>query len=308
MTGFSWGRTLLVVNPAARNGEAALVKDKVYTSIASLEACRALEMVLTTRPGHARSLMSRVEGFDTVVALGGDGLVHELCNGLMDNVSGGRVALGVVPFGSGDDYARTLGMPLHLDKALLALKDVRRRLVDVGTCNGEFFCETVSFGLDAAIALDTMERRQRTGRSGAALYAASGIDQLLNHRDVLRAHISIDGEAPRAVEMHLFAVQIGKTYGGGFCICPDADPSDGVFDTCIAYAPLGLVEAGVTFALAKGGHHVNRKNIQVGQARTVDVRFDGPVPAQIDGERLQSTSFAIKRAHMPLQVLSTDLG
>ena len=308
MTGFSWGRTLLVVNPAAHNGEAAQVKDRVYASIASLDACPSLEMVLTTRPGHARSLAARIEGFDTVITLGGDGLVHELCNGLMVSASSGRVALGVVPFGSGNDYARTLGMPLHLDKALLALKDVRRRLLDVGTCNGEFFCETVSFGLDAAIALDTMQRRQRTGRSGAALYAESGIDQLLNHRDVHVAHISIDGEAPRAVELHLFAIQIGKTYGGGFCICPDADPSDGVFDTCIAYAPFGLVEAGVTFMLAKNGRHVNRKNIQIGQARQIDVRFDGQVPAQIDGERLQSTAFAIRKAQMPLQVLSADLG
>ena len=302
----SWGRTLLVVNPAAHNGEAARVKDAVYAGVAACEQCESLEMMLTSRPGHARSIAASVRGFDTVIALGGDGLVHELCNGLMMRASG-SMALGLVPFGSGNDYARTLGMPQSLDKALGALRNTHMKLVDVGKCNGEYFCETVSFGLDAAIALDTVDRRKRTGKTGTALYAASGVDQLLHHRDALTVRMSMNGEAPQTAEVHILAIQVGKTYGGGFCICPDADPADGIFDTCLAYAPMSLMKAGVTFALAKGGHHVGRKGIQIGQARFASVDFDEQPPAQIDGEKLEGTSFAISCVHQGLCVLSVKL-
>ncbi len=302
--GKSWGKTLLVVNPAAHNGEAAKVKDSVYARVAAFEQCPSLEMVLTSRPGHARTIAAGAHGFDTVLALGGDGLVHELCNGLVSNVGASQTALGVIPFGSGNDYARTLGMPLQLDKALEALKDTHRKLVDTGVCNGEHFCETVSFGLDAAIALDTVERRRRTGKTGTALYAASGIEQLRHHRDVHEVHFALEGGQERRADVILFAVQIGKTYGGGFTICPNANPSDGVFDICMAHGPMGLAKAAVTFARAKDGHHVGVKGIESQRARSLEIRFEEPLPAQIDGERLEGQRFSITCAPQSLCVLS----
>lgn len=95
----------------------------------------------------------------------------------------------------------------------------------MGKCNDRWFLETLSFGLDAAIALDTVERRVRTGKTGTMLYLQSGIDQLLHHMDLRRYTAVLDGGEPVCGESYLFAVQIGQTYGGGFRICPDATPT-----------------------------------------------------------------------------------
>ena len=127
-----------------------------------------------------------------------------------------RPVLGLVPCGNGNDYARTLGMPFAFDAAFAALSRAVPRAVDVGIVNGTPFMQTLSFGLDAAIALGTHERRVKTGHMGTRLFLEEGIEQLVFHRDEYPYELSIDGAASERSSMFLFAVQIGPTYGGGF--------------------------------------------------------------------------------------------
>ena len=242
--------------------------------------------------------------YDTVLALGGDGVIHEAANGLMRLPAGERPTFGIVPVGSGNDYARTLGMSARsVDAAVAQLLAARARPADVGRCNGEFFVETLSFGVDAAIALDTVERRARTGRTGTALYLASGMDQLLHHLDCHRYTASFDGGEPVRGASFTFAVQVGPTYGGGFRICPDARIDDGLLDVCIAHPPFGVARAVFVFLLAKGGLHTGFRQIELRRARTLSVRFDAPPPVQIDGEPLEAAEYAIDVVPRALGVL-----
>lgn len=297
------GTMLLIANPAAQNGRGADAATEAAHLLRTAVGEQALDVVLTERPGHAVALAAAADGYDTVLALGGDGIIHEVAGGLMERAVDVRPALGIVPVGSGNDYARTLGMSCKVEHACAQLLNAAPHPADLGRVNGHWFVETLSFGLDAAIALDTVERRKRTGRTGTILYAEAGIDQLLHHLDVRRYTASFDGGAPVAGASITFAVQIGPSYGGGFKICPDARFDDGLFDVCIAHPPIGVAGAALIFALAKSGRHTGFKQMEFRRVRTLRVEFDEVPPAQMDGELIEATTFDVSIEPRALNVL-----
>lgn len=233
------GKVLVIANPAARNGEGKRAAEYVRSASATLSS-EAFDFRMTESPGQATRDAAGARGYDTVLVLGGDGVIHEAVGGLMQLPREERPTLGVIPCGNGNDYARTLGMGLDWRDALSRLVFAEARQVDVGLCNGEPFVQTLSFGLDAAIALGTHERRRRTGTHGTLLFVEEGVSQLARNRTAYDYVCSFDGGASQEGSMLLFAVQVGPTYGGGFRICPDADPADGRFDVCIARIKSGL--------------------------------------------------------------------
>ncbi len=303
------GRVLVIANPAARNGEGARAADYVRASSATLSS-KAFDVRVTSAPGDATSIAATSEGFDTVLVVGGDGVIHEVVCGLMRLPRDRRPVMGVIPCGNGNDCARTLGMGLDYATALTRLVFAEPRKVDVGVCNGVPFMQTLSFGLDAAIALGTRERRKRTGLSGTPLFLAEGASQLLFHRDVYDYECSFDGAAARRGSMLLFAVQVGPTYGGGFKICPDADPSDGRLDVCIARPPVGLAKAAFLFLRAKDGRHLRHagSSLVALRASRLSISFASAPPVQIDGEPFADDTFDIRTQHSALTVLFATEG
>ncbi len=301
------GKTLAIVNPAAHNGDgsraAAFLR---YASGDPASPFGSLDVVTTKYAGHAVELAASSEGYDCVLACGGDGVVHEIANGLMRVSRSLRPALALIPCGNGNDYARTLGMDFRMENSFSQLASAHPRSVDVGVCNGEHFVETLSFGLDAAIALGTHERRL-TGKSGTRLFVEEGASQILFHRDSYDYEICGVGGQSKTGSMHLLAVQVGPTYGGGFRICPEADPSDGELDCCIAKAPLSLMRAAYLFARAKNGKHVGRSDVfDCFKAKALSLEFDREPPAQIDGEPIRGARFDISVVPAALDVYFPD--
>lgn len=297
------GKTLLIANPVAQNGHGASAAHHAGDRLRSVLTGGGFDLVMTEAPLHGMDLAAQSGDYDSVIALGGDGLIHEVVNGLMEIDTAERPALGVLPIGSGNDYARTLGMSFNIDRALEQVLRAEARPFDLGTCNGEYFVETLSFGLDAAIALDTVERRKRTGAKGASLFLASGIDMLLHQMAEHHYTVSIDEKDPIRGSMLMFAVQIGPTYGGGFKICPEAKTDDGLLDICIAHPPLGIPKAIFIFLLAKNAHHTGFKNLEFARARKLTICFDACPPTQIDGEPFPAQTYDITVAPAALQVL-----
>lgn len=288
------GRTLVIANPAAQLGrgyDAALRAERLLREREG--ACTALDVVFTDAAGDARGFAACSAGYDTIVCVGGDGTIHEVGNGLMGLARDERPRLGVVPMGSGNDYARTLGMSFTVDEAVAQLCAGRAVSADVGTCNGVCFMETISFGLDAGIALDTQERRLRTGTTGLRLYAASCADQLLHHKRDYGFTLCVDGGAPERGMLILMAVQIGPSYGSGFKVCPEARLDDGLLDVCIAHAPIGTLRGAFIFLRAKNGHHERFKGIDIRTAHRLELSFDQTPPVQIDGERYQADAYSL---------------
>ncbi|MEY8461642.1 diacylglycerol kinase family protein [Eggerthellaceae bacterium 24-137] len=307
------GPLALIANPAAQNGRGAWAAVEAASLLSARVGDQGFRLLLTEGPRHATEIVSQLPSETAaVVALGGDGLVNEVACGLMARPAADRPPLGVLPAGSGNDYAATLGMASGLSRAIDQILQFRTVPADVGRVNGRYFVETLSFGLDAAIALDTVKRRVRTGGAGTRLYLESAIDQLFHHLDVYRFQATLEGPMPtcgepfggrgsaaepthRIVEgdAYLFAVQIGQTYGGGFRITPDASIDDGLFDVCWASPTLGSWKALALLLAAKGGRHTGNSHIHMERTRSLVLEFPVEPPAQLDGEKLEGTRFEI---------------
>ena len=300
------GNVLLIANPAAQRGNGAQAADIAYDLLSEWLGADRVTLALTEKPQHAVELASHAstDVYSSVIALGGDGIVHETVNGLMQIDAAMRPRFGVIPVGSGNDYARTLGMSECVPDAIVQFLDARELPMDVGCSNGEFFVETLSFGLDAAIALDTVSRRERTGEQGTVLYLKSGLGQLLHHLNTYWFEAILDGGTRMGGAIHLLTVQIGQTYGGGFRICPEADPTDGLFDICYASAPMSVPEATYKFLRAKDAHHTKYQDIHFARASSLKLSFDRRPPCQIDGESHIADSFEVSIDHGALRVLN----
>lgn len=305
-----FGNTLLIANPAARSGKSA---EATALATATFERMRdrvsdpsKITVTYTVEARHATRIASE-EGakYDTVIALGGDGIVHEVVNGLMNVPCTDRPALALIPCGNGDDFARTIGMERDPRKSLDQFENgtFSKTSIDVGYVNGEWFAETLSFGLDAAIALGTQELRKTTNRTGTSLYVQCGLDQLINHRVERRMTLALDDGEPQEIGCYLLAVQNGNYYGGGFRICPKARLDDGLLDICYATPELSALAATRLFLSAKSGKHVKHPNIHFERARKIQLNLQEALPTQIDGETLHGTEFTIELHPKELNVI-----
>ena len=300
------GRTLLIANPAAHSGKGAAGADFARHFLGSYTtATRGYEVRLTKGPGDAVGIAAGAVGFDTVLALGGDGVIHEVVNGLMRLPESARPQLGVIPLGSGNDYARTLGMVKNdVEGAFAQLVRGTVRETEVGRVNGVHFMQTLSFGLDAAIALDTTERRAaNTSQEGEALFITSGLKILSRARGGFPCTASFDGEKPVDLKTLIFAVQVGPTYGGGFRICPGADPCDGLLDVCYNVKKPLLPHLLALFGLARSGRHARSRIVSLRRVRHAELSFAEEPPCQVDGEQLCGTRFVIDVIPKALKVI-----
>ncbi|HUZ83600.1 MAG TPA: diacylglycerol kinase family protein [Mycobacteriales bacterium] len=194
-------RALLVVNPRAT---ATTPRSRDVLSRA-LGSDLKLDVVETRRRGHGAALAreAALAGFDVVVALGGDGTVNEVVNGLLaDGPTPELPALAVVPGGSANVFARTIGLPTDPVEAtselLGALRAGRSRLIGLGTAGERYFTFTAGLGLDAA-AVRRVERARRHGqRPTAARYVRSAISEFYRATDRRHPAITLElpGEAP----------------------------------------------------------------------------------------------------------------
>ena len=294
---------LLIANPASQNGNGGRLAEEAMETLFRRMTDASIEVILTTHPHHATELAADAAAFDTVIALGGDGLVHETVNGLMQLPKELRPQLGVIPTGSGNDFAKSLGMPKGVKRACKAICTASSLPTDIGQVNGHWFMETLSFGLDAAIALDTVERRVRTGQKGTLLYGASAAHQLKNSFTAYRYTLCLDDGEPLHGESITFAVQNGPYYGSGFKICPDAKLDDGLFNLCISHPPISRTKASFAFLRAKAGRHTSMRELSFHTASKLVLDFDDAPFAQMDGEAIGGTHFEARMDHSALHVL-----
>jgi YegS/Rv2252/BmrU family lipid kinase len=285
----SQARHLIIVNPQAKHGEGT----KSTPVIERLLAHIAHDTVETTSPGHAVELAAAARGYDVVVAVGGDGTVHEVLNGLMRQDEQVRPALAVLPTGSGNDTCRTIGVPFDLTEAAMLLGSGARTRFDVGSCNGIFFNNSFAAGLDAKVTAKAVEYKVTKQRSGLWLYLTSLMHVLFKDLSPFRVRVGFDGAPLEDRDTLIVAITNGATYGGGFKITPGADPSDGLFDVCMI-DPLGLGEALWRLPFVITGHHTKMPVVHLSRHSGVIIESDVPLPAQIDGEVLLEMRYDVR--------------
>lgn len=244
-----FGRTLIIANPAAQSGAAREVAERLQRFLDMTARASQFDLVLTERAGHAKELATQAQGYRTVIALGGDGVIHEVVNGLMAQEEAVRPALAVLPVGSGNDFAQTLGIDDFSGKDFGALLTCELQRQDIGRIRSwspasgsgeaavEYYDQTLSVGIDAAIGLGTTELRKKTGLTGAPLYTLSGLEQFgLRYRNYPMT-VSFDGAPAERVRAIIMAIQLGPTYGSGYRICPMPTPATAYSTSATPAAP-----------------------------------------------------------------------
>jgi YegS/Rv2252/BmrU family lipid kinase len=238
-----------------------------------------IDIALTQGPGDATRLAREAaeRGDDAVLAVGGDGTVNETAAGLI----GSRTALGVIPMGSGNGLARTLGLPLKPEGALNALEHAVVRRMDVGRANGGLFLNVAGAGFDAAVGEDFHHHGRRGGRRGVFTYVRLSAARVLSYVPetyVLRAgDVTFEGKAL------VIAFVNGRQYGGGAILSPKGRLDDGVFD-------VALIEAAPAWELLLGAPRLFLGGLESFRPfrllRCTEAVLEGPVafPHHRDGE------------------------
>ena len=199
---------------------------------AGLPSWEPIDIALTQGPGDASRLAreSAERGDHAVLAVGGDGTVNEAASGLL----GSHTALGVIPMGSGNGLARTLGVPLRPEGALNALEHAVVRRMDVGRANGGIFLNVAGAGFDAAVGHDFHHHGRRGGRRGVFTYvrlSAARVFSYVPETYTLRA-----GDHTFEGRALVIAFVNGRQYGGGAILSPKGRLDDGVLDVAVIEA------------------------------------------------------------------------
>ncbi|MFN2538358.1 MAG: diacylglycerol kinase family protein [Mycobacteriales bacterium] len=293
-------RALLVVNPKATT-TTARARDVLAHALASEVK---LDVAETTHRGHATELATQAarDGLDVVVALGGDGTVNEVANGLLhEGPQPGLPALGVVPAGSTNVFARALGMPNNAVEAtsqlLEALLVDRRRTIGLGLADDRYFTFNAGLGIDAG-AVRRVERARGKGRTATQpLYVRAAVkEHFLGPRHLLTLDLP-GGESVRLALALICAVD-PWTYLGNRPVrpCPDASFDTGLdlFGLTKARAPIMLRH--LTQLLARDGHPHGKRVVLLHDLPGFTLTADGPLPFQLDGEELGDRESVVLRS------------
>lgn len=283
---------LVILNPVAGNGRAQRAAQRIAAAARSAGAT----FVETQARGHGTELAAGAAdgGYRRVVAVGGEGTVQEIANGLV--AGGGVITLGIVPGGNGNDLARALGLPRDPLAALAVALHGAAEPMDVGLATGSrgsrIFVDAAGIGFDAGIAARMAGSRQRWQR-GRAGYLLTTLDELRRYRNS-RVRIAVDG-APAAERMILFAaVANGAWYGGGMHIAPGARLDDGSLDLCLVGDLSRLAALGQLPGLYRGTH-VRHPAVSMTRVRAVELEaVDSDVPVHLDGEPFGSLPLRIE--------------
>lgn len=185
----------------------------------------SFDVTYTQFRGHAIELAKNAaeNGVDIVVAVGGDGSVNEVARGIFDTES----ALAIIPKGSGNGLARSLGIPLNTIKALKLINDLHLQKIDVGFANEHLFLSNAGVGFDALVARLFSENKGR----GLLNYSRLVIKELKKYQPV-RYDVFADGQQIQTQALFIVAAN-GDQFGYNFKIAPDAQINDGLLDICM---------------------------------------------------------------------------
>jgi diacylglycerol kinase (ATP) len=281
-------RYQVILNPAAGHGNG----QRALPAIERLLAQNGLtyELARSEYPGHAIELTRQAvkDGYDVIVAAGGDGTANEVINGLMQSKQTGKQlpALGILCAGRGNDFAHGAGIPEDMESACQVLAADQRRWIDIGRVvggdypQGRYFGNFMGVGFDAIVTIQ-VSKMPRWGGFLSFMLAVLETVFLYNHAPMATIEF---GERTLTQRSLLISVMNGRQLGDGFIMAPNAEVDDGLLDLCIA-DQVNSFEVLRMIPYFMRGDQATQPAVKTGQAaRVVITAHDGPLPAQVDGE------------------------
>lgn len=297
-------RVKVILNPMADMGNAWRVANDLRPI---LKEHGSFEWSGTVYPTHATEIARQAgeQGFDLVIAMGGDGTVHETMNGIMQLPENKRPMLGVVPVGSGNDFAHAMGVPVNPAEALTLALNGEPKLVDIGLFTDEhghteYFDNTIGMGFDGVV---TIRSHKLPVLRGFLMYLVAVIQTILFNHDP--AHMQIETDAKKWDDKYVLTVLCnGGREGGGFHIAPDAKPDDGVLNYTFVRKVSRLMMFRLLPEFLKGTHG-RFKQVFMGEFKRMSIVSDRPLYIHIDGELF--TGFGSNLRSVQVQVLPKAL-
>jgi YegS/Rv2252/BmrU family lipid kinase len=240
----------------------------------------------TVYPGHAIQLAQQAgeQGYDMVIAMGGDGTVHEVINGLMRVPEEKRPVLGVVPVGSGNDFAHGIHASQKPTEALTCALDGEASRIDLGLMTDEhgrqeYFDNTLGIGFGAVV---TIRSHKLPVLRGFLMYLTAVIQTIILNHNAMAMQIEMDDQKWEQSVIYLVICN-GPREGGGFLIAPDAKIDDGLFH----YAMITNVSRAMMFRIVPEvmkGTHGRFKQVRMGSCKKFTLSADRPLYIHADGE------------------------
>lgn len=294
-------RVLAIVNPAARAGRGRQLWTRVEPFLRDGFGGR-MDVSLTPAPGAAVELAERAarDGYAAILAAGGDGTLHEVVNGVL--AAGTGTPVGVVPIGTGNDFARGVGLPRDPLAVARLLPSARPRAVDVGQVetagSRRCFVNVGGVGFDAEVAARVAGAGKRMG--GALPYVLGVLRTLAGYRNAPLS-VSVDGEEQHLTAL-LVAVGVAPYTAGGMHMLPGADLGDGLLDVLVA-GDVSRLEVLALLPRVFRGTHVLHPKVRCARGREVRVRGPEVLHVYADGEVLGRLPAAFRCLPGALRVL-----
>ena len=296
----------IIVNPVAGRGDGERVIPQVERVLSGYGL--DFDLVRTERPWHAADLAQEAvaAGYDSVVAVGGDGTANEVLNGLMraKQAGAGTCAMGILCVGRGNDFAYGVGIPTDLEAGCQALAQGHRRTMDVGRVvgglypEGRYFGNGVGIGFDAVVGFEAVKM---TWLHGFPSYIVAVLKTVFLYYKAPLTTIEYGGQTITQPSL-MISIMNGRRMGGGFMMAPEGKPDDGLLDLCIARE----VSRARIFGLIPHflqGTQATQEPIRTERAqRVVVTAVEGVLPAHADGETLCTDGQRLEIELLPRQI------
>ncbi len=268
-----------IINPVSGKGKT--VKKVVHRIEQYLiEKNINYQFTYTEEKGHAKVIASQVSNrtdISVVIVVGGDGTLHEVINGLYPS----SVPIGYIPTGSGNDYAREMGIEKDPIKAVAQILKREIKKIDIAKINEEYFINVTGIGLDGLVAKLSNQSKLKL-YLGKLIYVYGLIKGLFEFK-AKEISLIIDGKKHQFKKVWLIAIANGRYYGGGMAICPKAKNDDGKLDICVV-SNVSMLEILFIFPLVFFGKHIYHPNVQMFSGKQVVIHSLEELDAQSDGE------------------------
>jgi YegS/Rv2252/BmrU family lipid kinase len=284
----------LIINPNADMGKAWRQATDLRPI---LQEYGGADWAGTVYPTHATELAleAGIQGYEQVIALGGDGTVHEVINGLMQVPEDRRPRLGVVPMGSGNDFAFAVGVSNDPPEALRKALTGTPRKVDIGLVEDdlgrrEYWDNTLGIGFDATV---TYRSHSLPVVRGFLMYFVALMQTIMLNHVPVKLTFASDEENWEAPKLMLVVCN-GPREGGGFHVAPEARPDDGIFH----YATIKDVSRFTMFRLVPEvmrGTHVRFDSVRMGKFKDLTLNADRPLIIHTDGEMFAGFGTNVRR-------------
>ena len=302
-------RTLVIVNPFSRDGATGRRFAGVERRLR--EALGPLEVEWTKAPRDAERLAREAvrAGVERLLVAGGDGTLSEVATGLLGAGLAEYARIGVLPFGTGGDFARTLGLPRQLERAIACIAEGKVRRIDAArvTLHDDQGRERVYFGVNitslgiSALVVTLAERSPRfVGGSGAFLLGT--LRAILRHRSH-PVTLRVDAEVVHEGPLILATAANGRYFGGGMLVCPNALCDDGRLDVVVVAGLSKLQLLARLYGIYRGTH-LNDPSVRSFRGRVIEAIGPPAVRLEIDGEPLGALPARIEILEGALSLLA----